>query len=344
MEIDIIFAVVAFILGIAISLFSGSVAGLSKEELDDLISNEKLSKEDANRLHILSYDQNIVELFPYTLTVIAIFSIVQFYLHYWWLTLSFSALLFASMFVARSFFFSLGIRLSVDTMKKYIAMPVLIARLNIPFNLMIGFFKEKVGGIQHDEASRDEISALMDSAHEEGSIEAEEYKLLTNIMNFKDIYVSDIMTPRTVVFALEADKTVSEVLAMPEIRNYSRIPIWEGESMDDGIVGYILTKELLFKALSNKKDVTMRQLARRVNFIPENAKIDSALEQLLEKRQQFMMVVDEYGGIDGIITMEDVMETLLGEEIVDEADKVVDLRVLAMQRRDKRIQEKNAIL
>lgn len=229
-------------------------------------------------------------------------------------------------------------------MKKYIAMPVLIARFNIPFNGLIEFFNEKVGGIHHDEASRDEISALMDSAHEDGSIETEEYKLLTNIMNFKDIYVSDIMTPRIVVFALEADKTVNEVLAMPEIRNYSRIPIWEGESMDDGIVGYILTKELLFKALNNKKDVTMRQLARRVNFIPENAKIDSALEQLLEKRQQFMMVVDEYGGIDGIITMEDVMETLLGEEIVDEADKVVDLRVLAMQRRDKRIQEKNTIL
>jgi CBS domain containing-hemolysin-like protein len=121
---------------------------------------------------------------------------------------------------------------------------------------------------------------------------------------------------------------------------YSRFPIWEGESLDDGIIGYVMSKDILLAALKGKGATKLRDFCREVYFIPENAELDTTLERFLNRRQHLFVVVDEYGGIEGLITMEDVLETMLGAEIVDEVDKVVDLRLLAKQRRDNRIASK----
>lgn len=191
------------------------------------------------------------------------------------------------------------------------------------------------------EESREEITQLVESAHEDGAIELGEYRILKNIMNFSEVLVADVMTPRTVIFSADADKTVEELLTLQEIQMYSRFPIWEGDSIDDGIIGYVMTKDIYEAALKGRMKSKLREFVREVYFIPENADLDIALDRFLNRRQHLFVVVDEYGGIEGLITMEDVLETMLGAEIVDEADKVVDLRQLAKKRRDNRIAQIN---
>ncbi len=196
---------------------------------------------------------------------------------------------------------------------------------------------EKIGGRKVDEDTREELDAMVESAHDEGSIDSSEYRILKNIIKFKEVFVSDVMTPRTVVFSLNADKTIEEVLNNNGLKMYSRIPLWEDESLDKGLIGYILSKDILQAALSGKTNITLREFMRVINFIPENVELDVALDQFLNNKQHLMAVIDEYGGFDGLITMEDVLETILGVEIMDEADRVEDLRSLAIEKRDRRI-------
>ncbi len=183
--------------------------------------------------------------------------------------------------------------------------------------------------------ARQELSAVVESARREGVLEPEEYRLVTNLMRLRNIRVSDIMTPRMVMATCPVDIPVRDALQMPELRTYSRIPVWEGEP--DTIVGYVLTKELLWAALEGKGELPVREFVREVAFMPEHVEVDRALETFLQKRQHLFVVVDEYGGIEGVVTLEDIMETLLGVEIVDEADRVPDLRELAKQLREERI-------
>jgi CBS domain containing-hemolysin-like protein len=206
-----------------------------------------------------------------------------------------------------------------------------------PLSLLYSKLNSAIIGSPNDEAGREEISALVESAREEGSLDADEYRILKNIMNFSEVYVSDVMTPRTVIFSLEAGTTVKDAIKKPDIQMHSRFPVWEGESIDDGVAGYVMSKDVLQAALNGKTATKLYDFVREVYFIPESATLDIALEKFLNRRQHMFMVVDEYGGIEGLITMEDVLETILGAEIVDEVDKVVDLRQLAKQRRDNRI-------
>ena len=180
---------------------------------------------------------------------------------------------------------------------------------------------------------------MVETAKEDGYIDEDEYRLIKNIMHFSEVLVSDVMTPRTVIFSYEADKTIGEVINTPELQTFSRFPIWKGKSLDDEVVGYIVTKEILNAALQNKMGDKLQKYARAIHYIPENATLDDAMEQFIKLRQHIFLVVDEYGGIEGLISMEDLLENILGVEIVDEADRVVDMRELAKQRRDKRVQE-----
>ncbi len=187
-----------------------------------------------------------------------------------------------------------------------------------------------------DEASRDEITGIIEEAHVEGAIDAGEFRILTNMLKFSDVRVSDVMTPRTVVFGCGADVPVSQAVQFPELLQFSRIPIHEDESLDS-VIGYALSKEVFMAMISHKGDMPLRKFAREVYCIPENARLDRALEIFLQRREHLFVVVDEYGGVEGLLSMEDVLETMLGVEIIDEDDKTVDLRHLAKQRRDSRI-------
>lgn len=187
-----------------------------------------------------------------------------------------------------------------------------------------------------EEEAREELEALVETARDEGALDAGEYRIMSNIMQLSSIEVGDVMTPRTVVFGLHEETTVAEAVKRSELQMYSRFPVFSGQDLDT-VSGYVMTKDVLRAALAGRHAVAMEKLKRTVSFIPENVTLEKALEQFLQLRQHLFMVVDEYGGVEGLLAMEDVMETMLGAEIVDEADHIVDLRALAKHRRDVRI-------
>lgn len=186
------------------------------------------------------------------------------------------------------------------------------------------------------EELREELDEILETARDDGSLDAGEYNRLKNIVRFSDIRVSDVMTPRTVIFSSPCKLTVEEAAKIPDLSQYSRFPVYEEDSLDS-IIGYVLTKDILWAIVNKQENIKLRELSREVYFIPDNIDLDRALENFLERREHLFVVVDEYGGVEGLITMEDVMETLLGVQILDEADKVDNLRELAKQRRDQRI-------
>lgn len=189
---------------------------------------------------------------------------------------------------------------------------------------------------EEEEEAREELEALVETAREEGALDPGEYRIMTNIMQLSSIEVSDVMTPRTVVSGLGTDLAVGEAIKRPELQMFSRMPVYDGTDLDT-VAGYVMTKDILRAAVAGRHSVEIGRLKREIGFLPENITLDRALEQFLQQRQHVFMVVDEHGGVEGIITMEDVLETMLGAEIVDEADHVVDLRALAKQRRDARV-------
>ena len=187
-----------------------------------------------------------------------------------------------------------------------------------------------------EEEAREELEAFVETAREEGALDPGEYRIMTNIMRLSSVSVSDVMTPRTVVFSLPLETSIADALKMPELQMYSRFPVYDANDLDS-VCGYVITKDVLRAALAGRQTVELAKLKREVKFIPENVTLERALEQFLGERHHMFMVVDEHGGVEGLLTMEDVLETMLGVEIVDEADHVVDLRQLAKQQRDARI-------
>jgi CBS domain containing-hemolysin-like protein len=185
--------------------------------------------------------------------------------------------------------------------------------------------------------SKGELEALIGAAAKEGAIDPAQTRLLASLMRFDTVRVSDVMTPRPVMMMMPADATVADLLATPETDAFSRIPLYEGESTDN-VVGYILQREVLRVAVSGAgREQPLAAFRRPVFFIPGLIRAGVALGQLLERREALAIVVDEHGSIEGIITLEDLTETLIGAEIVDESDRVVDLREAALVYRDRRL-------
>ena len=338
---EFLFIGVSILFGAFTALVSAILSSLSQETLNDIIGN---NNKPFQRLHYLrNHIENIIsgyfviENLFYTIAFVLFGITIQRYYQNWIFAIVGFIILFNITVLIRTLFFALGRRYADNLAIPFSGILYLFAMFPNPLIKITGFIVTKVGGKTNEEASREELTALVESAREEGSIDTDEYRILKNIMNFSEVLVSDVMTPRTVVFSCEADKTVADIVNLPEIRIYSRFPVWEGESLDDGVVGYVMSKDLLYAAYNGNTSNKLRDYVRKVHFIPENAELDKALEKFLEARQHLFVVVDEYGGVEGLLTMEDVLETILGVEIVDEADKIVDLRELAKLRRDKRI-------
>ncbi len=175
--------------------------------------------------------------------------------------------------------------------------------------------------------SRAEMTALAELGKKEGIFEEEESRILKNLFRFSSLRVKDIMTPRTVVEALAENQTVSEVVETHDDFRFSRIPVF-GENRDD-ITGYVLKDEILLKAAQEEDDVPLRTFKRELLVVPDALPLPETFERLLDRLEHIALVVDEYGGMEGVVTMEDVVETLLGMEIVDEADSAEDMQVLA---------------
>lgn len=186
--------------------------------------------------------------------------------------------------------------------------------------------------------SRGDLAAVIATATQEGTLTQEESKMLANLLRFNDVRVQDVMTPRSVMFMLPQQATIEEMLAEPEADVFSRIPLFNGER--DDVVGYVLQRDVLRAVAQNcSRADPLQRFKRSISFIPELASVSQALRQILERREPIAMVADEHGGVEGLVTLEDLTETMLGVEIVDESDRDVDLRKSAMQRRDRRLEQ-----
>ncbi|SHM30656.1 Hemolysin, contains CBS domains [Cyclobacterium lianum] len=195
---------------------------------------------------------------------------------------------------------------------------------------MTRFFKDQ-GAKQ---TSREEVAALTNMATREGVLEENESKIIYNLIRFQSILVYHVMTPRTVTVALEENMGLKEFLLHPGIKKFSRIPIYE-ESIDQ-VTGYILKYDVLEKLAQDQFGYVLKDLKRNIIVVAVEDPIPEVLEKLMQAREHLAMVTDEYGGLAGIVTMEDILETLLGLEIQDETDGVKDMQELARMKWKKR--------
>lgn len=178
--------------------------------------------------------------------------------------------------------------------------------------------------------SREEFSAMAHRGEQEGVFDADEARMLHNLMRFGSLGVTDVLTPRVVVEMLDESLTVGELRdRLPEIR-FSRLPVYRDSR--ENITGYVLKNELFGLLAAQQPQTPLAAVRRDLLVVPDSQSVRGVFRQLLLRREHIAMVVDEYGGFCGIATMEDVVETLLGLEIVDEVDSVEDMRKLARRR------------
>lgn len=202
------------------------------------------------------------------------------------------------------------------------------SRILRPFNYLSSrFIRLFIDPPKELDEPDEEILLLAERGAQQGTLTRSESNIITNTLALSDVRVTDIMTPRTVVSALSQSSTINEVFnAFPNIP-FGRMPVY-GRNLDD-VVGVVRRRDLL-KAKANDQDlVTVESLMQEAHFIPETVTVENALQVFLKKHQQFLVVVDEFGATAGVITMEDVMEHILGREIFDNDDVAVDMRELA---------------
>lgn len=178
--------------------------------------------------------------------------------------------------------------------------------------------------------SRREVAALAHLGMQEGVIEESESRIIDNLIRLKSFKIKSILTPRTVVVAAKEELNISGFLKNRDFFKYSRIPIYQEDK--DNITGYVLKYEVLEKLANDEFSIRLKDIKRPILVVYENQTIPDLFDQLLDKREHIALVVDEYGGMEGIVTMEDIIETILGLEIVDETDKQADMQQVAKER------------
>ncbi|MDP2087881.1 MAG: hemolysin family protein [Flavobacteriaceae bacterium] len=178
--------------------------------------------------------------------------------------------------------------------------------------------------------SREEISALTHIGTEEGIFDEQEGKIIHNLMKLKSIKIKDVMTPRTVVLAASEEMTLHEFFANKEFLVYSRIPIFAHQK--DHVTGYILKYDVLEKLAMDEGHLKLKDVKRSILVCYENFSLPKLFDLLISQKEHIALIVDEYGGMEGIATMEDIIETILGLEITDEKDDQIDLQALAREK------------
>lgn len=177
------------------------------------------------------------------------------------------------------------------------------------------------------EISREEITALTTAGQRLGVVEEDETRVVANLFRLPEIEAHEVMTPRTVIEHVPARATVASALEGREAFPFSRLLV-TGETVDD-VQGFVLTRDLLFAALRGDGERPVADFSREILHVSEDSDLDALFDLLMDHEAHIALVVDGYGGTAGLVTMEDVLETLLGTEIVDEHDETVDLRKVA---------------
>jgi len=177
--------------------------------------------------------------------------------------------------------------------------------------------------------SRDEFVAMAGVGKEQGMINERESKIIRNLFLFKSVEASTVMTPRIVISALQKDLTVQQALSDPTKALFSRLPIYSNDM--ENVVGFVLREDLLVAKSLGQGQRHLTDFKRDIVAVLASTPLSRLMETLLEQRQHIALVVGEYGETKGLVTLEDVVETLLGIEILDEGDKVEDMQKLARQ-------------
>ena len=193
-----------------------------------------------------------------------------------------------------------------------------------------------VRGKEPQTFSRREFAALASIGEESGQIDPLESRIIRNLLAFGAIKVEDIMTPRSVMLAFEENKTVAELLVDRPKLTFSRLPIYDGDL--DNITGFVLKTDMLLAKVNHATHKPLTQFKRDITFVFSKMKLFDLLELMLKNRIHIAITVGEYGEVKGLVTLEDVFETLLGLEIVDEIDRVEDMQALARQMMDRRVE------
>jgi len=205
----------------------------------------------------------------------------------------------------------------------------LIIEVLIFFTYPLVLLAEYISNFGEDEATvtREEVIAMAEMGEDEGVLEEQETDIIENTLKLKDVKVKDIMTPRSVIFAVNSDFTVGQVLEEHETLDFTRIPIIEGNL--DAIKGMVNRYEIIKRKAEDQFSTRMHEISQEVPFVNEYDPIDKVLELFIKNRDHMALVEDDDHILTGLITLEDAIETILGQEIVDEHDSVVDMRDLA---------------
>ena len=184
--------------------------------------------------------------------------------------------------------------------------------------------------------SREEFAAMAELGEQEGQLEARESRILQNLFLLNDTKVTEVMTPRPVVFSLPETLTVDEYFDNHYDSRFSRIPVYAEDN--EIFTGFVLKDDLLLAQARNNSDNTLATYRRELSTLTDNHSLSDAFDEVLHQRAHIMVIIDEYGGMEGVITMEDILETLLGQEIMDESDKTADMQQYARRMWKKRAQ------
>ena len=197
----------------------------------------------------------------------------------------------------------------------------LVKLLTISTNMVSKLFGVKE--TEEEIVTEEEIKMMIDEGEEKGTIEKEQKQLLNNVFQFNDIVVSEIMTPRTDMYAIDINDDINKLLEKIDEYKYSRIPVYD-ESIDN-IKGILFVKDLI-KPLKNNKKIDLKKLMREAYFVPESKDIDELFKEMQQNKVQMAVVIDEYGGTAGVITMEDIIEEIVGNIFDEYDDEEIDVK------------------
>ena len=208
--------------------------------------------------------------------------------------------------------------------------------LTYPFVLMSNVIAKQFGKNKHEATvSREEVSAIVDIATNEGEFKVKESKIIQNLMKLESVKVEDIMTPQIVVSIAPENMTVADFHKNKDYLHFSRIPVYEDEN-EDNITGYVLRRTILENLANDNFNLQLKEIRRNIVIAKEGLSITTLWETLLEEKEHIALVIDEYGSFAGIVTLEDIIESILGLEIVDEADVEEDMQQYARKKWEER--------
>ena len=205
-----------------------------------------------------------------------------------------------------------------------------------PIVVLVQWFTKLITRRDDDETavSREEVAAMADMGEDEGVIDEDENKIIQNVIKLNDIKAYDVMTPRVVAAVAPEAMTLRDFYEVDEYSHFSRIPVFADD--EDFITGYVLRSEALEELADDHFSKTLSQIKRNIPLFNEEMSVADIWDSLLKHKEQIGGIIDEYGAFQGIITLEDIIETIFGLEIIDESDEVTDMQQYARERWQQR--------